>query len=157
MILKESQTFLPLSNPVLQYPGFGGNYSWSSWMTISFNAQPIRRLVLLGTIDWTQIFKAWPMQSDKNRFGDIRRVGDRRMRQNEPAKQWELTACNKVKNSVLCSGYSSKSLLIISKVHSNTASKISGTALVRLSPRRLTTVAMVPSTSGSLDAGTPLL
>ena len=45
-------------------------------------------------------------------------------------KQWLLTACNSRKKLVRCSGYSSRFLLIISRVHSNTASKILGTSSV---------------------------
>ncbi|KAI8422299.1 hypothetical protein MSG28_006176, partial [Choristoneura fumiferana] len=49
-------------------------------------------------------------------------------------KQLVFTACSSRKNSVRCSGYSSKSLLIISRVHSKTASKIFGTSDVMCPP-----------------------
>ncbi len=71
-----------------------------------------------------------------------------------PAKQWELTACRSTKKFVLCSGYSSKSLLIISNVHSKRASNICGISLVICPSSLLIMVAMVLSTSGSRAAGT---
>nr|CAD7437914.1 unnamed protein product [Timema bartmani] len=58
------------------------------------------------------------------------------------------------KKFVLCSGYSSKSLLIISRVHSNTASNILGTSLVMFPSNLLTIMAMADSTSGSRADGT---
>lgn len=45
-------------------------------------------------------------------------------------KQWQFTACRRRKKLDLCSGNSSKSLLIISRVHSKTASNILGTSCV---------------------------
>ena len=72
-------------------------------------------------------------------------------------KQWLLTAWSNRKKFVLCSGYSSKSLLIIAGVHSNTASKIFGTSdVIRLS-NLLTIIPIAERTSGSRTEGMAVL
>lgn len=60
-------------------------------------------------------------------FGCVSIVNTTRSPQFLPGKQWRLMALNKLKNSTRCSGNSEKSLLIISKVHSNTFCMIVGT------------------------------
>ena len=47
-----------------------------------------------------------------------------------PEKQCAVTDCSMRKKLVLCSGKTSRSLLIMSSVHSNSASKIGGTSSV---------------------------
>ena len=83
-----------------------------------------------------------PDDGVQNKFKLSRRQGKQRCRiisqepcntkKDLPGKQWLLTARIKLKKPIRCSGNSSKSLLIMPKVHSKIESSISGILSVRL-------------------------
>jgi len=63
------------------------------------------------------------LQTNSNKSVDM-------LNYNQPSKQYMLMLCNILKKFIRCSGNSSRSLFIISSVHSNKASRICGTLSV---------------------------